>query len=240
MLASELGSGLYDLGGRSLQVYRFVPDWRWREVTPGRPGARFVLPVTFGFLDFTPFDIPGDGLPSRLDSYSITPGIELDFAVRDDWTLTAWGRAGFAYSGGGVDGWLYATGFALHRTSRWKDLDVVRRHEIALAGAHYDQGLPDDGFLRVRNAAELLQETRVKWRDRELMLGAYGILDVLPDPPTAPGSERDSEPVRVEMGVMLGTRPALRYRRFALPRLGLGYRFAGAYSGWHLAIGGPF
>ncbi len=51
VFATDLGFGLYDLGGRSLQIYRYTYRRDLREVTPEQVGLRFVLSVTAGFFD---------------------------------------------------------------------------------------------------------------------------------------------------------------------------------------------
>ena len=74
VFATDLGSGVYDLGGRTLQIYRYTYRKELRETTPARVGARFMLPVTAGFFDFNPVDVISNGPPTRVDSFSIVPG----------------------------------------------------------------------------------------------------------------------------------------------------------------------
>src|SRR5687768_18618838 len=71
VFATELGSGLYDLDGRTLQIYRYT--WRkdLREGDDDTAGVRFVLPVTAGFFDFSPLDVVSEGPPTQVDSFSV-------------------------------------------------------------------------------------------------------------------------------------------------------------------------
>src|SRR6187402_2775557 len=85
VFATDLGSGVYDLDGRTLQIYRFTYERVLREVDEDTLGVRFVLPLTFGFFDFTPFDVLSHGIPTRVDSFSLVPGVELDHLLPDDW-----------------------------------------------------------------------------------------------------------------------------------------------------------
>src|SRR5687768_5369258 len=87
VFATDLGSGVYDLGGRTLQIYRYTYRKDLREARAGHVGVRFVLPVTAGFFDFTPVDVISEGPPTRVDSFSVVPGFELDYLVNDDWHL---------------------------------------------------------------------------------------------------------------------------------------------------------
>ena len=240
MFATELGSGIYDMDGRSLQVYRLPLQRPLREAKDDRTGVRIVYPVTLGFLDFTPFDIPGDGLPSRIDSFSFTPGIELDFLLRDHWLLRPWVRTGPSIVGGGVNGWLYSIGLGAERESEFRGWELRRRHELVFSGVAYRGQVPDDRYVRLRQAAELRQGTKFDVRGQQIEVGVYGLFDVLIDPPAVTVAGTDGEPLRLEVGIMTGLRPGYRIWRFGLPRIGLGYRLAGDLSGWHVAIGTQF
>ena len=57
VFATDLGSGVYELDGRTLQIYRLTYTHAWREPTPEKFGVSFDLPVTAGFFDFTPIDV---------------------------------------------------------------------------------------------------------------------------------------------------------------------------------------
>ena len=50
VFATDLGSGVYDLGGRTLQTYRLTYTRELRAPTEEKFGVRFDLPVTFGFF----------------------------------------------------------------------------------------------------------------------------------------------------------------------------------------------
>ena len=84
VFATDLGSGIYDLDGRSLQIYRYTYDRPLAEGQGGAPDFNFVLPITAGFFDFNPIDVLDEGPPTRVDSFSVVPGVELDFKLDDD------------------------------------------------------------------------------------------------------------------------------------------------------------
>ena len=85
VFATDLGSGVYDLNGRTLQIYQLKYRRELRAVTDDQLGVRFEVPVTFGFFDFDPVDVISQGLPSRVDSFSVVPGISLDHVMDNDW-----------------------------------------------------------------------------------------------------------------------------------------------------------
>src|SRR5688572_20111449 len=87
VFATDLGTGVYDLGGRSLQIYRYTWRKELRETTDDQLGLRFVVPVTAGFFDFHPIDVISSGPPPRVDSFSVVPGIQVDYLLPGDWHL---------------------------------------------------------------------------------------------------------------------------------------------------------
>jgi hypothetical protein len=240
VFATDLGSGLYDLGGRTLQIYRFTYKEDLRPVDAHTMGVRFVLPVTFGFFDFAPFDVLSEGIPTRVDSASVVPGIELDWLLPDDWHVIPYVRAGASIASSSVDGWLYGMGIRAERRGEWHGWDSFVRSELSVAGVGYRHDVPDDAFARVRQGFDITRGVRASIRGRELELGLYGIFDLIVDPPTAPVAEARRIPLQAEFGFTVSTRPVFKIWRFDVPRLGVGYRLAGELSAWHLLIGVPF
>jgi hypothetical protein len=240
VFATDLGSGLYDLGGRSLQIYRYTYRRDLREVTPSKMGVRFVLPVTAGFFDFNPVDVIASGPPTRVDSLSVVPGFELDYLLRNGWHLLPYARTGFSIASSSVDGWLYGAGVRFERRADYNGWDGLLRSDLAYAGVRYRNDTPDDQFLRLRQGFDLTSTLRWRVHDHPLELGIYGIYDLIVDPPTAPLAGADQQPMQMELGMTIATRPRLKLWKFDAPRLGFGYRFAGDLSAWRLVIGAPF
>lgn len=240
VFASELGSGVYDLDGRTLQVYRIPLSRELRARTAARSGVRLIAPITVGFFDFEARDVITSGLPSRVDMVTVTPGIELEYGLRNEWRLIPYARAGASVASSSVDGWLYGAGVRVERRLALRVWESFTRHELTIAGVEFRSGARDDAFARLRNAIELRRGTGVHWRDRELTFALYGVVDVIADPPRAPVAGAELETLQLEPGIVFGTQPEWRVRRVPVPRIGLGYRFAGELSGWRIVIGAPF
>jgi hypothetical protein len=240
VFATDLGSGVYDMGGRTLQIYRYTYDRELREPREGHWGLRFVLPVTAGFFDFSPVDVISSGPPTRVDSLSVVPGLELDYPLPGGWHLVPYARAGFSIASSSVDGWLYGAGIRAERRTDFHGWDAYVRSELAYAGVKYRHETPDDRFLRVRQGFDLTRGVGWRIRGREVELGLYAIFDVVGDPPTAPVTNAEEAPLQAEFGLTIASRPRVKIWRFDAPRLGFGYRLAGELSSWRLAIGAPF
>jgi hypothetical protein len=240
VFATDLGSGIYDLDGRTLQVYQLTYRRYLREPTPEKFGVRFELPATFGFFDFKTVDVVSEGIPTRVDSLAVVPGIALDYLLPRDWHLIPYARAGFSVASSSVDGWLYGTGVRLERTSDFHGWDALVRSELAFAGVNYREDVPNDEFVRLRQGFDLQGGIGWKFFGRETELGVYGMFDVVLDPPTAPLNGGQKQSIQAEFGFTLATRPRFVVWRWDFPRLGFGYRLAGELSSWRFVIGKPF
>lgn len=239
--ATELGTGVYDMGGRSIFVVRFTPHYALRPANNDSAGIRLVAPLAAGSFDFNPFDSLEPDVPDRVDSFSLMPGIEFDLPQRDDWVLTPWLRAGGSFSDGQSDGLLYGAGARLHWSGKRGAVEMERLHELSLVKVDYRADIPSDRFLRLRTALDLRHVTPLAvTRARHLHAGLYVIADVVPDPPELPLEAGEQSVVQLELGVTFNTEPRPRIGAWRLPRLGFGYRLAGGFSGWRIVIGAPF
>ena len=240
VFATDLGSGVYDLSGRTLQIYRLTYEKEFREATPEHFGATFDLPVTFGFFDFNPVDVLTQGIPTRVDSFSAVPGIKLDYLLPGDWHLLPYVRAGFSVASSSVDGWLFGAGVQLEHTGDFHGWDNLTRSELAYAAVNYRQDVPNDQFVRLRQGFDFTRALPWDMGTRKVELGLYGIFDVIVDSPAAPLAGGRNYPIQAEFGFTFSTRPRYKVWRFDFPRLGFGYRLAGELSSWRFVIGEPF
>jgi hypothetical protein len=240
VFATDLGSGVYDLDGRTLQIYQLTYRKALREATEDQLGVRFDVPVTLGFFDFSPVDVLEEGLPTRVDSFSVVPGIVFDHVMENDWHFMPYARAGFSVASSSVDGWLYGIGARMQRRRDLGPWSWFMRTELALAGVNYRDDIPNDKFMRVRQGFDFTRGLGWKIRGREVELGLYAIGDLILDPPNVPVADVDKEPLQAEFGFTFATRARFKIWRFDAPRLGFGYRLAGDLSGWRFVIGEPF
>lgn len=238
--ATELGTGVYDIGGRSIFVVRVAPEHVLREPEGSRPGVRLVLPVAAGSFDFNPFDRLQPDVPERIDSFSLMPGVAFDFPRDGGWMLTPWLRAGASFSAGHSDGRLFGAGLRLAWAGELGGLKVDRLHELVLAAVDYHGNIPGDRFLRLRNGFDLRATAFKATPSRQLVAGLYAIADIVTDPPEVPDEVGEQSVMQIELGVTFNTEPRPRIGRWRWPRLGFGYRLAGDFSGWRIVFGAPF
>jgi hypothetical protein len=243
--ASELGSGIYEINGRALQIYRLPFALQ-------HDGWRLTLPVTVGLLDFRSSDVLLLHLPSGIGSVSLVPGLEGDWDVASNWRLTPYVKAGFTKTSGRQSN-VASFGLGLRSdllrpgALRNADGQVVPRafeytfhQELNLAVADMRGTAPSDQFLRWRNGVEIDRDTGLTWHNRQLRIAPFALLDTYLDPPLSILTGRKADRWQGEVGFSVGLSPAPQLLGAAVPALGFSYRIAGELSGWHLAIGRPF
>jgi len=135
--ATQLGSGVYSVGGRTIQIYRLPVAWTIREPGDHSPSIRLRLPITFGIYDFAARDVVESGLPDHLDTFSAAGGIEFDFPLANGWQLVPYAEAGRAWDrSGDGDATLYAA--SLHARREWPAAERLQRFQVGIIYAGVD------------------------------------------------------------------------------------------------------
>ena len=253
--ASEVGSGVYQIGGETIQVYTFKPGWwlRYADAPGKRPGLHLIFPVTLGFFNFKSADLVHLDFPTSIGALSLEPGFELDYWMDEDWHLYPYLKAGATFASS-PEGNAYIWGTGVRSDFRFSVFEGAGlwRAELTHAGVHYRnvggtgtagsaQTTPqNDSFTRVRSGAELRHVFGAPFRERRWEVGLYGITDIYLDAPSGPASGISARTLQFEGGLMFGLNPMYQLWGVPLPRLGIGYREAGVLSGWRLVLGDPF
>lgn len=245
VFAHRLGSGIYELSGRTLQIYRLPLEWRLREPTPTLPGLTLTLPVTFGFFDFRVQDVIETGLPTSLSTISFVPGLRWEYRLDDFWRVEPFVEAGIARDNASD---LRATVGTIGARAEWRGETRwgLGRYVAAASYAHADaRGLPTDDFALVTHSLQLTRPLQREFRGRRLQALPYASLRWFADPPATPlsaGESRGGRTARLqaEVGVTFGTATPLRLGRVTLPPVGVGYRFGDDLSVFRIVIGQPF
>ena len=241
VFAAQLGSGIYHVNGRTMQVYRLnitAPVY-----TPKSEAwkLRLGLPLTFGFYDFKVEDVIDGELPDRLSTLALVPTLELLFPFSQRW------QAGpFLGLGCGKDfsshiaNYIFAVGLRSFTLLPRESFDV--RIGVRTVYTGYTTKSMDfvDDFGIV--------ECGVDFR-RPLPWSPFGVdLDYGPFVAVyfyfLSPQLTTLHPVwhvrdEWEGGVTLGTHKPLRIFGIALPRLGISYRF-GLGGTIRIIVGNPF
>ena len=119
--ASELGSGVYEINGSTIQVYQLVPSYRLRSAQEprGRPGIQLIFPVTVGFFNFQLQDLAHLQIPTHIGAVSLEPGVELDYWLgMQNWHLYPYIKGGATFaSSADVNAYIWALGVRTDRAT---------------------------------------------------------------------------------------------------------------------------
>ncbi len=242
--AAQLGSGIYAMSGRTIQVYRLPFAIRFPTDDESRIGVRLTLPVTIGLVDFEPQDVLGTDLPESLDSVSFVPGIALDIALRDDWVVEPFVEAGVARDRTAeLDERVYSAGMRSRFDFGQRGTDWQLYNELVHVAV--EQKSPDrtDDLTRFRTGISGRRSFDAERVGRRADFVTYGFVDLLLDPPDGPVNGEpgdDGGPAQIEVGMTFGATEPIHLWKIPLPRIGLGYRFGADLEAYRLVFGAPF
>jgi hypothetical protein len=241
--ATQLGSGIYSVSGRTLQVYRLPFGYTFPADDEARVRTRLTLPLTLGFVDFKPRDVTDNGLPERIDSLSIVPGVAVDVRMRENWTLEPFVEAGVARDRSSeLDQRVFAIGLRSRHRLQSGATDWEAYQELVHAAVRQRELKRTDDFTRLRIGGTARRPFQPSRADRRPDYLAYAMVDIFSDVPTTPADarSRDDGLVQFEFGLTLGMTEQLHLWRIPLPRIGIGYRFGEDLSVYRLVFGSPY
>jgi hypothetical protein len=240
--ATQLGSGIYSLSGRTLQVYRlpFGYDLPHEDGAPLK--VRLTLPLTIGFLDFEPQDVVDTGLPEQFDSLSFVPGLEFDYALTEHWAVQPFAEAGIARDRNTeVDQRVYSLGLRSRYDLERGPVDWEAYGEVVhvvVEQVSFDQ---TDDFTRLRFGLTARRPFAPARTGRRPDFLVYGFTESFTDAPTGPAGEpSDGSELQYEVGFTLGATETIHLWHIPLPRVGFGYRFGDDLSVYRVVFGSPY
>lgn len=238
--ATRLGSGIYSVSGRTLQIYRLPFSYTVRSADEGDFGIELTLPVTLGFFDFELQDIDDGDLPTSVDSLSFVPGVKLEFALQPDWTLEPYLEVGIARARDvNAHADVYAIGVASLFEFEGQGYEWLLRNDLTVAGVDLRGVAGSERFTRLQT---VLTARRPFSRTSSVDYLVYALNEYYVDQPGGPvdSATQGGRSMQYEVGVTLGWRETRRIWNIPLPRLGIGYRFGSELSVIRFVIGAPF
>lgn len=241
--ATQLGSGVYTMSGRTLQLYRLPFSYEFDHAPDARVRARLTLPVTFGFLDFKPIDVVATGLPESLDSLGFVPGLALEILLSPAWRVEPFVEAGVARDRTNeLDERIQAAGVrSWHDISRG-DVAWQLHEELIYVGVEQRSLDYTDDFTRLRLGTTARRPFDAAGEGRRADYLLYAFADFFLDAPESAlnGESGAGDDPQFELGVTFGATEPIRVWRIPMPRIGLGYRFGDGLSVYRLVLGAPF
>ena len=239
--ATQLGSGIYTIDGRTIQIYRLPIAYTVRPETENRWGLKLTFPVTIGFYDFEPMDVLDTGVPENLDTVSLVPGLEFRVPIKKV-LLKPFFEAGVAREGS-QDTVVAIYSFGLRAftgfTAGKFDIDLGNALLWSAVDPTEDGG-EKDSFRSLQTSVRARHGMGIGFKGRELEWGLYASGELYVDVPDFPLASADSDRnAQYEVGATIDVRDKLKIWKFKLPGLGLGYRFGPGTDAIRFVIGTP-
>ena len=238
--ATQLGSGVYSVSGRTLQIYRLPFSYTLKSTDDSDVGVELTLPVTFGFYDFELQDIANGDIPTNVDALSFVPGLKFMFELQPGWKLEPYVEAGISRARDvDADASVYAGGLVSLYEFDGRGFDWLLRNDLTFAGVDVRGAAGSDNFARFQT---VLTARRPFARRSSVDYLVYALNEYYVDQPNGPvdSTERTGSSLQYEIGFTLGTTETRHLWRIPVPRVGIGYRFGSQLDVFRIVIGTPF
>ena len=242
--AHRLGSGIYEISGRTVQVYRLPFEWQWRERSDRHAGVMVTVPITLGFFDFKPELLLEEGLPTDVSTMAIVPGLRWNFTASEVWQISPFIEAGVARDRrNDRNSQVFTAGLEIERTDP-SSFGPLRQKYSAIYALSSTDEVGRDSLVQLVGGLEVQRELRRSPGRKPWGYAPYVALRWYPQPPGAPllavRSAQRVAPLQGEVGIMFGPLEPVRVGRFTLPRVGLSYRVGRDLSAIRLVFGEAF
>jgi hypothetical protein len=223
--ATQLGSGVYSVSGRTLQIYRLPFSYTLKSTDDSSVGVELTLPVTFGFYDFELQDIANGDIPTNVDALSFVPGLKLIFELQPGWKLEPYVEAGVSRARDvDADASVYAGGLVSLYEFDGRGFDWLLRNDLTYAGVDVRGAAGSDNFARFQT---VLTARRPFARRSSVDYLVYALNEYYVDQPNGPVDSTNAVEARFEyeIGFTLGTTRRDTCGASPCRTVGIGYRF---------------
>lgn len=240
--ASQLGSGIYSINGRTVQIYRLPFSWEYSKASADQTGVSLLMPITLGFYDFNIEDVLHTKLPRSIDTLSFVPGVRVSRVYFKDWLFNGFMQAGVGKERTSTaDSIIYASGIGADHDFNVGSFRMHYDAQLLYAAALF-KDRSNDAMVRLSNGIEARKGLRMSIRDVALDYGAYAMNEWYLRRPAPPLESVGAPitPVQWEFGVTFGSEKPVYLWKVPLPRIGFGYRFGDSLSVFRIVFGAPF
>ena len=240
--ATQLGSGIYTISGRTLQVYRLPLSVTFRPEEDGsRRGWKFTFPVTLGFYDFKAIDVVENGLREEVATVSIIPGAEFFAPVTGNWLLKPYVEAGKVWDrSGSADAAVYSAGVWSLANFRARGFSLSLGNGLGYTVVDPSSGPGPEALAALETAFEA-RHVLGSGGWGKVDYGLYLVQHLYFQKPAHPleGGGNPGMLDQYEVGITFGSREPLKIWKITLPRIGVGYLFGHDLSALRLVFGSP-
>jgi hypothetical protein len=238
--ATQVGSGIYTIDGRTLQVYRLPLSYAFKDSEEGRAVWRLTFPMTFGFYSFDPEDVLNSNLGENVATFSLVPGAEFLVPVSGHWLLKPFAEAGYVWDrGGNADAAIYSAGLRSRLDFEGGGFDMVLGNGLNYALVDPSGSTSRDAMVALETAftaSHLFGQGGQAQADYEPYFVGRVYFGGEDHPLQGHGS---NTLVQYEAGMTLGSRGPMKLWKIPLPRVGVGYVFGHDLAALRIVFGTP-
>jgi hypothetical protein len=237
--ATQVGSGIYTIDGRTLQVYRLPLSYAFRNSEERRAGWRLTFPMTFGFYSFDQEDVVNSDLGDNVATLSLVPGAEILLPVSGHWLLKPFAEAGYVWDrGGDADAAIYSAGLRSRFDFKGGGFDMVLGNGLNYALVD-PSGSSQDAMVALEaafTASHLFGQGGQALADYEPYFVGRVYFGGEDHPLQGHGS---NTLVQYEAGMTFGSRGPMKFWKIPLPRIGVGYVVGHDLAALRIVFGTP-
>lgn len=243
--SAVFGTGVYKAGDRTVTVLQLPFGHTLRKIDEdNRVGLRLRVPVSFGFYNFDVEDIANTGLPGRINTVSVFPGVEAEFYGDDNWRLRPYANVGYAWdtAGGSDSAAIYATGIkSLLTLPLGRAAQLSLGNQLTWSGYRPASGPAQPLGLFVAGL-NLALPSGFKLRDRATTLDFHLIYYYYFNRLQFPLAQQVTNRVREEgeFAISLATRTPVDLKLFDIDRVGLAVRVGADLTAVRLFFNLPY
>lgn len=233
----ERSQDLESADGQSLQLHQIPLSYTVREPAGRSLGVTLTFPITLGTHELSAATSVGD-LAARVESATITPGLELVYLAGERWTLKPFGEVGLGTASGGRTNAVFAAGVrALGR----REVGPVALTLGAIARYASPRSRRDliQDYTTIELGLDAQTPLGVALGKHRLRGGGYAIVRYFPDL-ELPETVLFDVGRTYEVGLSVAGSPELAIFKLKLPWIGIGYRFGDLFTGYRINFSFPF
>lgn len=238
--SNYLGSGLYRTSGQEATVFNMPFSYQFDNETQAQ--FRLRLPVSVGFFDFDVSGLPEGVVPESIDTISFVPGIEFDYPISEDITVTPYFDLGGARNlSTGASTAIYSSGISLYYPLEGGDYDPLWVNRMYYAGHYTDATEMREEYAAFQTGIDIglphkFEVAGISIQPTVFATTYWYFVALEFDSP----SGRDvSVSNSYELGMTLKSANKIGYSFLSLDRIGVGYRFGDSFYAWHLLFDLP-
>jgi hypothetical protein len=215
-------------------------SFAFRDSEEGRAGWRLTFPMTLGFYSLDQEDVLNSSLGENVATLSLVPGAEILVSVSEHWLLKPFAEAGYVWDrGGDADAAIYSAGLRSRFDFKGGGFDMVLGTGLNYALVDPSGSASRDAMVALEaafTASHLFGQGGQAQADYEPYFVGRVYFGGDDHPLQGDGS---NTLVQYEAGMTFGSRGPMKFWKFPLPRIGVGYVFGHDLAALRIVFGTP-